>query len=59
MKTRYVHEIWNPDEPIKVGQLMAKLERIREKYGANALIELDAGYNNIELMTTPSKKVRK
>jgi hypothetical protein len=51
-------DIWCPENPIRLDQLAKKIEELQKAFGVRAIIKLDAGYNNICLNITPSKKAK-
>ena len=46
-KIIYVTE-WDADRPIKLGHLAEVVAGLLSKYGPDTLLELDAGYNNVD-----------
>lgn len=49
---------WDADGEMKLSDLEKLIVQWKKKYGANAIITFDAGYNNVEAEITPSKKVK-
>lgn len=43
---------------IPVDNLIEALLKVKQRYGAKAEVQFDAGYNNIEASVIPSKKVK-
>lgn len=54
----YESEIWDTDVPVRLDELAEKIKKLQDKYGVRSIIRLDAGYNNVSLHITPSKKVK-
>lgn len=53
-----ISELEDPFEmPVK--KFKAEIEKIETKYGKNAKITFNAGYNNVSCYVKPSKKQRK
>lgn len=57
-----LHEVDCPElsdvSKISVKELEVAIIKIKAKYGANAVLLFDAGYNNISVDVLPSKKVK-
>lgn len=53
-----ISDYWDGDEEITLKKLIEKATKLQKKYGKNAVIKLDAGYNNVSVLLTPSKKTK-
>ena len=42
----------------RLDQLLLLIPQLQKKYGKNNLIRFDAGYNNVQVKITPTKKVK-